>query len=384
MTNVKHVLLALITTLLSLSAIAKDDVQWPVAQPPAGWDQEYFAKLQTAINDKDLKQITSVLVAYGGQMVYEEYFNESSPGHLNDVRSASKSITSLLIGQALAQGHLRSVNQPAFALFADKQPWRNPDPRKDQITLQDLLTMSSILECNDWNQFSRGNEERMYIVEDWVKFMLDLPVRGIPPWESKPEDSPYGRNFSYCTGGSFLLGAIIERASGMQLEQFAEQHLFQPLGIGPVQWPVSPLGIAQGGGGLRLRSVDLLKLGQLMLDQGQWRGNQIISRQWVAESLRPRAEIGQPPAKDYGYQWWIFHFTVNERLYVTYAAAGNGGNYIFITPDLNLVSVVTSTAYGTSYMHAQSHSILTDYIIPAVLAASDPGQTAAHAAPSQP
>lgn len=363
--------LLMIIAVLSLSVNADTATDWPVLDmTELGWDSGRFTALENAVETGELKQITSVLAARDGKLVYERYFNDSSRAQLNDVRSASKSITSLLVGLALDQGKLESVEQPAFAFFPDKQPWRNPDPRKDQITLQDLLSMSSVLECNDWNQFSRGNEERMYIVEDWVKFMLDLPVRGIPPWETKPEDSPYGRNFSYCTGGVFLLGAIVEQASGMQLEAFTDKYLFAPMGIGPVQWPVSPLGIAQGGGGLRLRSVDLLKLGQLMLNEGRWNDRQVLSKQWVNESFMPRAEIGQGPAQDYGYLWWIYHFTVNDKLYVTYAAAGNGGNYIFINPELNLVTVVTSVAYGTSYMHTQSQSILTEYVLPAVLAAA--------------
>lgn len=361
--------LFLVLILTSGIALAQSPANnWPVADMASRhWDEQRFDALESAVVADELKQITSVVVAHEGKLVYEKYFNDSNRERLNDVRSAAKSITSLLVGQALELGKLESVQQRAFALFPDKKPWRNSDPRKDQITLQDLLSMSSILECNDWNQHSRGNEERMYIIEDWVQFILDLPVRGIPPWEQKPEDSPYGRNFSYCTGGVFLLGAIVERASEMQLEAFAEEQLFTPMGIGPVQWPVSPLGVAQGGGGLRLRSVDLLKLGQLMLDEGRWKGQQIISKQWVVESLKPRAEIGQGPAQDYGYLWWIYHFTVNGKLYVTYAAAGNGGNYIFINPELDLVTVITSVAYNTSYMHTQSQSILTDYVLPAVL-----------------
>lgn len=355
----------------SVGLTANSNHDWPTNDIASlNWDQQRFTALQSAITTEELKQITSVVVAHKGQLVYEQYFNDSNRERLNDVRSASKSITSLLVGKALELGKLESVEQSAFHWFDDKKPWLHPDPRKDQITLQDLLSMSSILECDDWNQYSRGNEERMYLLEDWAKFVLDLPVRGTPPWEKRPEDSPYGRNFSYCTGGVFLLGEIVERASGMQLEVFTEKHLFAPMGIDPVQWPVSPMGIAMGGGGLRLRSIDLLKLGQLMLDQGRWKNQQILSKQWVAESLKPRAEIDQGPAQDYGYLWWIYHFTVNDKRYITYAAAGNGGNYIFITPDLELVTVVTSVAYGTSYMHTQSQSILTEYILPAVLSTS--------------
>ncbi len=368
--------------LISGYALADDHAdQWQtISMSSLGWDIEQLDALESAIADDQLKQITSVVVAHDGKLVYEQYFNHSDRETLNDIRSASKSFTSLLVGLALEQGKLQSVTQPAFAFFPDKKPRLNPDPRKDQITLQDLLTMSSVLECNDWNQYSRGNEERMYLLEDWSRFVLDLPVRGIPPWESKPEDSPYGRNFSYCTGGVFLLGAIVERAVDMQLEDFAAQYLFDPLGIVPVQWPQSPLGVAQGGGGIRARSIDLLKLGQLILNKGHWQDQQLISQQWIAESLAPRAEIGQGAAKDYGYLWWIYNFTVNQHLYVTYAAAGNGGNYIFIIPELALATVITSTAYNQPYMHTQSQSILTDYVLPAVLA----GQTATREAPNQP
>jgi len=342
--------------------------EWSKTQlTDTGLDTSRFGALELAIANDELKQITSVLVANKGKFVYEQYFNGSHREQLNNVRSASKSITSLLVGLAMDQGKLKSVKQPAFKFFESDKPWKNPDPRKDRITLQDLLTMSSILECNDWNNQSRGNEEKMYLIEDWEQFVLDLPVRGIPPWEKKPKDSPYGRNFSYCTGGVFLLGAIVERATGMQLEAFAAQNLFNPLNIKTVKWPQSPLGVAQGGGGLDIRSLDLLKIGQLMLDRGKWQGQRIVSEQWVEASLKPRAEIGRGAAKDYGYLWWIFNFTLNDRLWEVYAASGNGGNYVFIVPELNLVTVVTSTAFNTAYMHQQSQSILMDYVIPAVL-----------------
>ncbi|HEV3486899.1 MAG TPA: serine hydrolase, partial [Vicinamibacterales bacterium] len=133
--------------------------------------------LEKAIAANEFKKIGAVLVSKNGTIVYEKYFDGDASTQ-RDPRSAAKTITGMLVGIAVDQGVLKGVDTKVVPLFPDKQPLANPDKRKDAITVQDFLTMSSVLECDDWNEYSRGNEERMYIVEDWVKFLLDVPVRG--------------------------------------------------------------------------------------------------------------------------------------------------------------------------------------------------------------
>lgn len=327
------------------------------------WKQPILQTLDQKIQSQDYKQMTSILVIQNQELVWEKYYNQGREDYLNDTRSATKTVTSLLVGAAIDQGKIPDVQAKAFSFFPDKKPIKNPDPRKLEVTVQDLLTMSSLLECNDDNPYSRGNEERMYIIEDWVQFVLDLPIKGYAPWETKPEESEYGRSFAYCTAGSFLLGAIVEKVTGQNLGEFADQVLHEPLGIQPPEWPVSPLGVYQGGGGARYRSRDLAKLGQLALNGGRWNGQEVLSKRWIKESTEAHVQARQDVT--YGYQWWRFTFDLDGKKTTHWAMSGNGGNYIFVFPEKKLVTVITSRAYGTSYMHRQSQEIYSKYILEA-------------------
>ena len=329
---------------------------------PAAADNNYNM-LEKKIAEETYKQITSVLVQQNGNLLYERYFNNGSSELLNNTRSATKSITAILFGIALEDGFFTSVEDRVLPVFKHKQPIADVFPAKEQLTFDQLLSMTSPLECNDFEQVSAGNEEKMYLRKDWERFILDLPEAGVPPWEPKAKDRPYGRVFRYCTGGVFMLGAAIEYASKTTLTDYADKKLFKPMGIKQLKWAFSPSGIAQGGGGLELRSRDLLKIGQLMLDDGQYDGQQLVPKAWVKTMLKPRSVAMPDQRVDYGYLWWINHFTVNDRDIVAYSASGNGGNYVFVIPELKLTAVITSQAYGTPYMHQQSRQILTDHIL---------------------
>ena len=313
----------------------------------------------------EFKEITSVLIARHGKLGFERYFDADGAEGLRNTRSATKTVTGMLAGIAIDHHLLPGVGAHVLDFFADKQPLQNPDPRKAAITIEDFLTMSSLLECDDENQFSRGNEERMYLVEDWVRFTLDLPIRGFPAWVRKPASAPYGRAFSYCTAGPTTLGPLLERATRQSVPEFARDKLFAPLGITHVEWQFQPLGQAMTGGGLLLRSRDLFKLAQLYLNGGTWEGRRIISGDWVARSVSPSANALENV--DYGYLWWIPTFRAADRVIRGYAMYGTGGNKVYVFPEQQTVVVITTTNYRVSGAGALTDRLLTEHILPSLL-----------------
>jgi CubicO group peptidase (beta-lactamase class C family) len=342
---------------------ARTDGGWPRGTlADAGLAPARLAELEAAARAGRLQRIGSVAIARHGKLVYEAYF-DGDAATLRDTRSATKSITGALAGLAIAAGKLDGADARVLPLVpGHARKLQNPDPRKDRITVEDLLTMSGPLECDDWNDASRGNEERMYLVEDWSQFILDLPVRGRMRVGEEVEAPPYGRWFSYCTGGVFLLGELLGRVTGERLDRFARTALFAPLGIGRVEWVFSPLGLPQAGGGLRMTTTDLLKVAQLYLDGGVWQGKRIIADGWVRRSLSPQARIDGDT--EYGYLWWLKSF--GPRKLRAFFMSGNGGNKIVGVPALDLAVAITSTNYNTRGMHEQTERILVDYVLAAV------------------
>jgi CubicO group peptidase (beta-lactamase class C family) len=351
------------------AAPAGSDEDWPAAPPDdVSLSAERLAAMSTAIRGDEFGQITSVLVARHGKLAYEEYFTGTA-ATLRDTRSVTKTITGMLVGLAIEVGRLPGVDARVLDVI-EERPLGNPDPRKSQITVEDFLTMSSLLECDDWNQFSRGNEERMYLIEDWTQFTLDLPIKGFPPWAMKPDEAPFGRSFSYCTAGVFVLGRVIEAATGVPVETFAAEHLFAPLGVRELQWLTSPMGLAQTGGGLRLRSRDLLKLAELYLSAGRWRGRQVVPESWVKASVTPKATIED--GVQYGYLWWLTSLPLADPPLQAYFMSGTGGNKVYAVPKLGLAAVVTTENFRRQDAHDLSDRLMLEHILRSVtdLAAS--------------
>ena len=342
---------------------AKNDGLATSSPESEGVASKTLRDMEAAIRGGEFKKIGSVLVARHGKLVYEANF-EGDATTLRDTRSATKSITDALMGIAIGEKKL-GVDSRVLALLPQRaRNMQNRDPRKEKIAVEDFLTMSSPLECDDWNDASRGNEERMYLVEDWAQFILDLPVRGRMHVGEQVDPPKYGRYFSYCTGGVFTLSEVLEKATGQRTDRYAQEKLFGPLGITDAQWVYSPMNIPQTGGGLRLTSRDLLKIAELYRGGGVWHGVRIVDEAWVRASTQPHAEIDDQT--EYGYLWWLKTFKSGGKGYPAYFMSGNGGNKIAVFPGLELAVVITSTNYGTRGMHEQTEKLLTDYILAAV------------------
>ena len=194
--------------------------------------------------------------------------------------------------------------------------------------------MSTGLDCNDWDKKSKGQEDKVYKKKDWVQYTLDLPMIHEP-----------GEVSNYCSVGVLLTAKIIEEASGMTIQEFAKQYLFDELGIENYNWShTTKKEIISAGKRLYLTSRDMAKIGQLILNKGNWNGKQIVSKAWIDEATTPKTKI---TGFDYGYLWWNFpFFKVEEKSLVNISATGNGGQYIIVFPSMDMIVVFTGKAYN--------------------------------------
>jgi CubicO group peptidase (beta-lactamase class C family) len=295
---------------------------WKTATPESqGMDSTLLLNMLEVIWDQEIK-IDSVLVVRNGYVVMDAYGYPRQERDSPNIRSCSKSVTSALIGIAIDKGHIKGVNQPVLDFFPERVA-KNLNDDKKAMTLENLLTMSSGLDCRDnWRYRWRGIQE-MKRSPDWVQFMIDLPMAEKP-----------GTKFNYCNGVTFLLSAIIHQETGMNALAFAEKLLFEPLGITDHWWSSNPRGITFGFSRLHLRPRDMAKIGYLYLNNGMWEDRQILSSQWIKDSTRQH--ISASGSLGYGYQWW----TTDSHEYL---AMGYGGQFIFVVPDKNIVAVFTSS-----------------------------------------
>ncbi|MFY0629825.1 MAG: serine hydrolase [Flavobacteriaceae bacterium] len=279
-------------------------------------------------------KIHSVLLIHKNELILEEYFGEYSTTTQHDLRSVSKSLRSLLLGIAIDKGFIENINDPISKYMKGLSPKTNLDPRKEKITIKHLITMSSGLDCNDWDQKSKGQEDRVYKKKDWLQYFINLPMINDP-----------GTVSTYCSVGQILVAEIISKASGMSIDAFANKYLFQPLKITNVSWGhTSKKKVIASGKRLYMTSRDMAKIGVLVLQKGKWKEEQVISEKWIEASTTPKTKITNI---DYGYSWWNIPATINGKTIIPKVATGNGGQYIFVYPELELVAVFTGGAYNS-------------------------------------
>jgi len=324
--------------------VARDD-GWPVASVNEDRliDRAALCRMADRLVASDAN-IHAVLVARGGKLAFERYFKGSDEIYrrrlesvtfdadtLHNVKSVSKSVASLAVGIAIDRGLIRSVNEPIFNFFPELSDLRSPE--KDRIQLVHALTMSMGLK---WVEAIPSNEDnndevRMHMASDQCRYVLGLPVT-----------APAGQEFFYNTGALALVSAIIRKATGRPLDEFARESLFEPLGITRVEW-ARYKGDTDAGGGLRLRPRDMAKFGQLVLAGGRWNDRQIVPKAWIETSTA--LKLRATNARSYGYLWWLGRSPLDGREVHWIGALGRGGQAMRIVPELDLVVMVTAGYY---------------------------------------
>ena len=268
-----------------------------------------------------LPRLYSLLVSHRGELVFEEYYNGTDLRRPANMKSASKSVISALVGIAIEKGYIESVDDPIIKYFPDYiSDQINSD--KQLITIENLLTMQSGLETT-----SNRNYGKWVLSENWVEFAINQPLVAKP-----------GTRMLYSTGSTHILSAILTRASGIDTKAFAQKHLVSKLGYSMSYWSKDPQGIYFGGNDMEMTPRQMLAFGELYLNKGIYDGQQIIPLEWIKESHRPHARSPRGQGRYYGYGWWLRDLAGM----LVPVAWGYGGQLIFVVEPLGLVVVATS------------------------------------------
>ncbi|OFV93349.1 MAG: hypothetical protein A3F68_07395 [Acidobacteria bacterium RIFCSPLOWO2_12_FULL_54_10] len=299
----------------------------------------------------ELPRLQSLLVSWQGELILERYFNGMTASRLANIKSASKSVISALIGIAIDRGLIASVDQPISSFFPELLAGNGDSPKRE-ITIEDLLTMRSGLEST-----SNRNYGAWVQSSNWVRYALNRPLI-----------RPPGTIMQYSTGNTHLLSAILTKVTGASTWDFAQQSVAKPLGFSLARWTQDPQGIYFGGNNMLMTPRQMLAFGELYLNRGQSNSKQIIPAQWVAASLIPRTESHREQGRFYGYGWWVRDLAGQQTFY----AWGFGGQFIFLVPELDLVIVTTSSDTVAPERHGHRrtvYDIVEHFIISPIAAA---------------
>ncbi len=332
-----------------------------------------IAQMMDHLNKEDEHKIHSILIIKDNKLVFEEYFqgylySNNPPGSDGDyiqydrdvihfLASVTKSVTSVLVGIAVSQGHISSIEDKV----SDYLPQYSNIlvGEKANITLRHLLTMTSGL---DWDESTypygdyRNDITRLFYSADPIKYILEKPLLSSP-----------GSSFVYKGGDTNVLGGVIKHSSEFSLGRFAEHYLFEPLEIEEYIWEQFGSGDFFASGGLYLRPRDLAKIGHLFLTEGWWQGKHILSENWIMESQEVQVEATSTPwAHGYGFQWWIRDFITGGKTFRCFFAAGWGDQHLFIFPGQNMIVQFNSGNYSSSVSGYYSYPLVESYILAAI------------------
>ncbi len=332
--------------------------RWKNSTPEEqGMDSALLNEMMDRIDENGV-HTDSIVIVKNGYLVFEEYPRTNydiDSRHI--IHSCTKSYTSALVGIAIEEGYIESVDSKLIDLLPNRTI-DNLDARKESITLDHLLTMTSGFEWDEWTEpYSSylNSHYQMWFASNNVQHILDTPMAYDP-----------GEVWTYSSGGSHLLGAIVTEATGSYLFDFAIDKLFTPLGIqaSNIFWPQDNQGQYWGSGGVEMVPRDMAKFGYLYLNNGTWDGEQVIPSEWVKQSADTLVDFND--YSGYSYQWWTYPTDIVN----VYAAVGYRGQYIFVIPELDMVVVFTSSVPPSSGV--LQPAILFDYIIPAAMNENSP------------
>ncbi len=312
---------------------------WKVKKPEkVGLDKDIIAAMIDEIDQSGLS-LDGLVVVHKGVIVVEKYFYIYKESTLHETYSVTKSVISALVGIALNQGCINSIEDPVLPYFPEME-LQNVSEQKELLTIKDFLTMSSGLAYNP---------DEMYASMDWAQYTLDQPLIYQP-----------GESWFYSNGGPQVLSALISQACEMDTVEFAKLYLFDPLGIKNFRWERGPNGHPNGSWGLELSPRDMAKFGYLYLHDGLWDGEQILPPDWVELSRLSYHQVPDPLEPwnlYYGFLWWIHGDGF-------YAAHGYKGQFIYLAPEQDLVIVITGNLSDEEFV--QTQELIRNYLIPAL------------------